>query len=147
MVPSPVSETVRCLAVLIAERDDLVRLHPIDLSTSLGAAAGVADLDELLAANLVPPVFAIFGEPGIRQRPSSVASVTRTAVPSTTTSLPLSQPLAPVVPVVTATRGLASRLRCFCSFDPVQNANAPSCQTPTSGTACGRPSVRTVMIQ
>ena len=30
---------------------------------------------------------------------------------------------------------------------PVQKANAPSCQTPTSGTACGRPSARTVMIQ
>src|SRR5688500_4061176 len=62
-------------------------------------------------------------------------------------SLPTLQPLAPVVPVVTATCGLASRLRCFCSSGPVQNANAPSCQTPTSGTACGRPSVRTVMIQ
>src|SRR5215207_3175075 len=56
--------------------------------------------------------------------------MTRTAVPSTTTSLPLSQPLAPVLPVVTATCGLASRLRCFCSFGPVQKAKAPSCQTP-----------------
>src|SRR5215216_5774513 len=78
---------------------------------------------------------------------SSSAAVTRSAAPSTTMSLPTFQPLAPVVPVVTATCGLASRLRCFCSSAPVQNANAPSCQTPTSGTACGRPSARTVMIQ
>src|SRR5829696_8968890 len=78
---------------------------------------------------------------------SASAAVTRCAEPSTTMSLPTFQPLAPVVPVVTATCGLASRLRCFCSSGPVQNANAPSCQTPTSGTACGRPSVRTVMIQ
>ena len=78
---------------------------------------------------------------------SASAPVTRTAVPSTTRSLPLSQPFAPVLPVVIATCGLESRLRCFCSWAPVQKANAPSCQTPTSGTACGRPSARTVMIQ
>jgi hypothetical protein len=74
-------------------------------------------------------------------------SVTRTAVPSTTTTLPVPQPCAPVLPVVTATWALASRLRCFCSSGPVQKAKAPSCQTPTSGTACGRPSARTVTIQ
>src|SRR5215216_3528249 len=78
---------------------------------------------------------------------SASDSVTCVAVPSTTTSLPESQPLTPVVPVVTATCRLASRLRCFCSSEPVQKANAPSYQTPTKGTACGRPSARTVMIQ
>lgn len=35
------------------------------------------------------------------------------------------------------TNGLASRLRRFCSAGPVQKANTPSCQTLTSGTACG----------
>src|SRR4029079_11786463 len=69
------------------------------------------------------------------------------AVPSTTTSLPVAQPLAPMPPVATATCGLPSRLCDFCSSAPVQKANAPSYQTPTSGTACGRPSARTVTIQ
>ena len=78
---------------------------------------------------------------------SASPSVTRIAVPSRTTSFPLAQPFAPMPPVVTATRGLASRLCDFCSSGPVQKAKAPSCHTPTSGTAWGRPSTRTVTIQ
>jgi hypothetical protein len=47
--------------------------------------------------------------------------------------------LAPRVYRVKPAGGLASRLRCFCSSGPVQNANAPSCQTPTSGTGVRTP--------
>ena len=50
-------------------------------------------------------------------------SVTRTAVPSTTTSRPCAQVL---LPVVSATWLLCSRLRAFCSRSPVQKCTAPS---------------------
>ena len=71
-------------------------------------------------------------------------SVTRTAAPSTTTSRPWAHVF---VPVVSATFALASRLRAFCSSSPVVKCIAPSNQTPISGVTCGRPSVRTVVIQ
>ena len=71
-------------------------------------------------------------------------SVTRTAVPSTTTSIPRAQAL---LPVVIATCRLRSRLRAFCSRSPVQKCTAPSCHTPISGVTCGRPSARTVVSQ
>src|SRR5215212_8657284 len=63
------SEAVRCLTVLIAEGDHLVGLHAVDPGASLRTAAGVADLHELLAANLELPVLAVLGEPRIGQRP------------------------------------------------------------------------------
>lgn len=141
------SEAVRRPSVPVAEGDDLVGGDPVDPCAAVRARAGVADLDELLAADLEPPVVAVLVNHAAACVCSSSASVTRTAVPSTTTSFPVFQPFAPVLPVVTATRALPSRLRCFCSSEPVQKANAPSCQTPPNGTACGRPSARTVMIQ
>ena len=63
------SEAVRCLTVFIAEGDDLVGLHPVDPGASLGTAAGVADLHELLAANLEFPVLAVLDKSGIGERP------------------------------------------------------------------------------
>ncbi len=70
--------------------------------------------------------------------------VTRSGVPSTTASVPAAHVL---TPVVTVTALPASMLRTFCSPLPVQNTKAASCQTPTSGTVCGRPSGLTVVIQ
>ena len=71
-------------------------------------------------------------------------SVTRAAVPSTTTSCPRFQVLPPVV---SATSGEWARLRAFCSSWPVMNQAAPSCQAPIRGVTWGRPSARTVVSQ
>jgi hypothetical protein len=77
-------------------------------------------------------------------RPSTTSSVTWTASPSTTTSMPPSHRLQPVV---STTCGLDRRLAHFCSSAPVENQTAPSAQAATTGVTCGRPSARTVETQ
>ncbi len=73
-----------------------------------------------------PPHLAILR--GVRLRSlscSSRGSMTRTALPSTTTYRPFAHVFAPVV---TATCALASRLRIFCSSGPVAKKTAPRCK-------------------
>lgn len=66
--------------------------------------------------------------------------MTTSAVPSTTTgSTGLS--------VVTTQRGSAARLRALRERRLLENQNAPSCQTPQTGMACGRPSGQLVATQ
>ncbi len=67
---------------------DLVGRDPVDPGATSGAAAGPAGSTNSAPADLEPPVVAVLGEPGVGQRRQRVGSVTRTAVPSTTTSLP-----------------------------------------------------------
>jgi hypothetical protein len=62
------SEAVRRLAVRVAEHDDLCGRDPVDPGASLGTAAGVAELDELLAADFEPPVLAVLGKPRVSER-------------------------------------------------------------------------------
>jgi hypothetical protein len=54
--------------VRVAERDDLGGLHSVDPGASLGTSAGIAQFDELLAADLEPSVIAVLGEPRVSQR-------------------------------------------------------------------------------
>src|SRR6516165_7064368 len=77
-------------------------------------------------------------------RCSRAGSVTRTAVPSTTTSSPARNWLAPAA---RTQPGLACRFFAFCSCDPAQKCSVPSSQIAGSGVTCGRPSRRTVDSQ
>ena len=110
----------------------------------VGDAAGVVLTAEAVLGGVEAPGLAVLLEVGGGDRDKVSRPVTRSAVPSTITSVPACQVF---VPVVTVTPGEAPRLRCFCSLRPVQNQKAPSCQRPTSGVVCGRPSARTVVIQ
>ena len=62
------------------------------------------------------------------------------ATPSTMTGFSASS-------VVTVHRGSAARLRALTDRPPHENHSRPSCQTPHTGDACGRPSGRTVDTQ
>ena len=53
--------------MLVPEEQDLRRLHPEHPGAALGAAPGVAELDELVAAHLEAPVVGVLARPGVRQ--------------------------------------------------------------------------------
>src|SRR3954463_5831081 len=57
------SEAVGGLAVRVAEGEDLGGCDPVDPGAALGGSTRVAQLDELLAADLEPPVVAVLGGP------------------------------------------------------------------------------------
>jgi hypothetical protein len=66
--------------------------------------------------------------------------VTTSASPSITTG-------STAFSVVTTQRGSAARLRTLRDPRLLENQNAPSCQTPQTGMACGRPSGQRLATQ
>ena len=132
--------------MLVAEGDHLRGLHPVNKRPSC-RDTGAAEPHELLPLDLEFPVVPVLGDPGVRQQLKCLDIIHphRRALDH---DIPAAIP-----PVGTRASGGHRHLRVGVEVAVLlllragAKANAPACQTPTRGTACGRPSTRTVTIQ